>query len=198
MSLNLYRSVRIREISSLTLQKVRVEDIPETGLDLHVKGSQEQWNRHLQEIPACQFSINQTVEATLRLRIAGKAVQVEGSLHTGLDLQCCRCLKVFSSPLISQFDVILVPETDVADQEEVELAREDLEASFFSGEEIDVSGLVREQIVLNVPYKPLCSEQCRGLCPRCGANLNEEKCGCGGKTWNSAFEVLKNLRLGEK
>jgi len=100
--------------------------------------------------------------------------------------------------MTSQIDVTLFPETGVALEEEIELGNEDLKTSFFSGEEIDLSKLIRDQIILNVPYKALCHEECRGLCPRCGANLNEGDCGCEGKALGSAFDVLRSLKLNGK
>ncbi len=192
---NFRLSVGYRETSALTLHKVRVEDIPETGLDYHFSDPKEEWNRYFQEIPARQFSINETVEATIRLRVSGKAIQVHGWVHTGLDLQCCRCLKRFSCPVTPQIDVTLFAETDVAFEEDIELGNEDLETSFFSEDEIDLSGPIREQIILNIPYKALCHEECRGLCQRCGANLNEGDCGCERQARNSAFDALKDLKL---
>jgi uncharacterized protein len=188
-------SAGYREISSLALHKLRVEDIPEGGLDLHLSDPQEESDRYFDGIPARQFSINEDVEARISLRVAAKAVQVEGWVHTGLDLQCCRCLETFSYPLTSQIDVTLFRETDVALEEEIELGSQDLEVSFFSGDEIDLSGLVREQIILSIPYKALCHEECRGLCPRCGTNLNEGDCGCDRKAQESAFDVLRNLKM---
>lgn len=183
------------EISPLALHKVRVEDIPEKGLDLHFSDRKEEWNRYFNKIPACHFAINEAVEATIRLRASGKVVQVQGGLHTVLNLQCCRCLDNFSFPLTSQIDVTLFPETDVVQEEEIELQSEDLKAGFFSGDEVDLSGLIREQIILNIPYKPLCHEECRGLCSQCGANLNEGDCGCEREAGNSTFDVLRNLKL---
>ncbi len=155
----------------------------------------EDWNRCFQGIPALQFSINEAVEAQIRLGVSGKAVLVEGWVRTGLDLQCCRCLENFSYPLTSQIDVALFPEKDVVQEEEIELESEDLKTGFFSGDELDLSGLIREQILLSIPYKVLCNEECKGLCSQCGANLNESECGCEREAHESAFDVLRNLKL---
>jgi uncharacterized protein len=187
-----------REISLLTFHRVRVEDIPETGLDLHFSDPREEWNQYFEEIRARHFSISESVKGKIQLGVAGKAIQIHGWVQTGLDLECSRCLKSLSCPMTSQIDVTLFPETGVALEEEIELGNEDLKTSFFSGEEIDLSKLIREQIILNVPYKALCHEECRGLCPRCGANLNEGDCGCEGKALGSAFDVLRNLKLNGK
>jgi uncharacterized protein len=129
----------------------------------------------------------------------GEVIRVQGRVDTVQSLQCCRCLEVFPHPLTSEIDIALFPETDVVhEEEEVELESEDLKASFFSGDEIDLSGLIREQIILNVPYRAVCHDACRGLCPQCGASLNDGTCGCEKKSPGSAFEVLKNLKLKEE
>ncbi|NIO05105.1 MAG: DUF177 domain-containing protein, partial [Proteobacteria bacterium] len=76
-----------------------------------------------------------------------------------------------------------------------ELESSDLKAGFFSGDEVDLSGLIREQILLGIPYKALCHEECKGLCSQCGINLNEGNCGCERKVGDSAFKVLKDLQI---
>ena len=192
---NFRRSVGEVETSSLTLHKVRVEDIPDGGLDLDFSDPKEEWDGYFQEIPTCQFSLREPLEAKISLRVCGKAVLVRGWVRAGVDLQCCRCLEDFSCPLTPQIDVTLFPETDVTPEEETELGREDLDTGFFSEDEIDLSGLIREQIILSIPYKALCHEECKGLCPRCGVNLNDEDCGCERNPQNSAFEVLRSLKL---
>ncbi len=183
------------ELPLLAVHKVRIEDLPEKGLDLHFSDPKEQWNQYLCEIPALEFSIGEVVEAAISLQPVGRVIQVRGWVHTALDLQCCRCLESFSYPLTSQIDVTLFPDEDEVQEEEIELESADLKTSFFSGDEVDLSGLIREQVFLGVPYKALCSEECKGLCSQCGTNLNEVDCGCDRKSRDSAFEALKNLKL---
>jgi len=177
------------------LHKVRVEDIAEKGLVFHFLDPKEEWDRYFDDIPRRQFAVAEPLEAMITVRTSGRGVQVEGWFHTVLGLECCRCLEVFSFPLTSEIDVTLFPETDIVQEEEIELVSEDLKASFFSGDEVDLSGLIREQIILNIPFKPLCREDCRGLCPQCGANLNEGDCGCRRDTGFSVFEMLRDLKL---
>ena len=198
MNSNFSPSSGYREISAQTLHAIRVEDIPEEGLEFHLLDRKDGWNSYLHEIPACEFSIDDDVRATIKLRAFGRAVRLQGRVDTVLTLQCCRCLEPYSYPLTSRIDVTLFPETDIVPEEETELGREDLKASFFSGEEVDLSGLIREQIILGAPLNPLCRDLCKGLCPQCGANLNEGDCRCEKETRQSVFDVLKNLKLNEK
>jgi uncharacterized protein len=195
MSSNFSPFSEYRETSSRILHRIRVEDIPEEGLEFHFLDSKGQWDGLFHEIPAREFSIDADVDATIKLRVSGQLVRVQGHIDTVLSLQCCRCLESFSYPFTSQIDVTLFPETDRVQDEEIELEGEDLKASLFSGEEVDLSGLIREQIILGIPLKPLCRETCKGLCPQCGANLNEGSCGCEKETRTSAFDVLRNLKF---
>lgn len=195
ISVGQFEKLQNRELSLEALHKVRVEDLPDEGLDVHFSDPKEEWNRYFHEIPALGFNIGEALEAAIKLQAFGNAIQIKGWLHTVLELQCCRCLEDFACPLNSQIDVTLFPEKSVVQEEEVELETEDLKTGFFTGDEVDLSGLIREQTILAVPYKALCQEECRGLCPQCGKNLNEGDCTCERKAPPSAFEALKNLKL---
>jgi uncharacterized protein len=83
----------------------------------------------------------------------------------------------------------------VGDEEEVELAEQDLVSAVFSGDEIDLLPEIGEQVALAVPLKPLCSEQCKGLCPLCGADLNTAECGCSREPVNLKFAALKDFKV---
>jgi uncharacterized protein len=65
----------------------------------------------------------------------------------------------------------------------------------YSGDEIDLSHEIEEQVAMEIPMKPLCSEGCKGLCPACGADLNKETCGCPDDHGNLAFSALKNFKV---
>jgi uncharacterized protein len=89
------------------------------------------------------------------------------------------------------FHVYLVVPREGADQEEVELLDEDMEVDFVKGDAVDLSDMVREQIYLSLPVRSICKESCRGLCPVCGANLNETSCSCGKAESHPAFSKLR-------
>jgi uncharacterized protein len=89
---------------------------------------------------------------------------------------CARCLEEYAFGVDHPFVFVLTPR--VAATEGTRLTPDDLALSYYEGEEIDLTPLVHEQIILALPTRPLCGEACRGLCPRCGANLNPGPCGC--------------------
>lgn len=82
------------------------------------------------------------------------------------------------------------------EKEDVELTEEDLEFGSYVGEDFNLADIVAEEILLNLPMKFLCQTTCKGLCPRCGADLNEQTCGCEAVVVpDSPFSVLKGFKV---
>lgn len=106
-------------------------------------------------------------------------VRVRGELEVEMELTCARCLEVLSHPLTAQFNQYFQSNAHHSLTGEITLQKKDLEVGFFTGDFIDVSDVVREQIFLSLPMKPLCRKDCRGLCPACGQNRNRDGCRCG-------------------
>ena len=125
--------------------------------------------------------------------------EVEGHFETRIRISCSRCLKDFDTPLVSDFALTYAREVpglmDVLDQTEIELKLEDVGLLYFSGEEINLQQGIQEQVVMAFPIQPLCSIDCKGLCPQCGSDLNQKKCGCEQNSDENKFAVLKNLKL---
>jgi len=116
---------------------------------------------------------------------------VQGRIRGGLRIRCDRCLEPFHRELESEFHVALVFPREGSGQVEIELLDEDLEVDFIKGDQIDLDDIVREQIYLTLPMSAVCSEHCRGLCPVCGANLNERSCRCRSAEGHPAFPTLR-------
>jgi len=95
-----------------------------------------------------------------------------------VELECRRCLSKFSQKLEINFQEYYEQGLPQSQEGEVELQEEELNTFFFTGETIDLSDSIRENILVSLPWNPLCSESCRGLCPTCGANLNFVDCQC--------------------
>ena len=98
-------------------------------------------------------------------------------------------------PVSASFRYTLVPAKAEESREEIELSEEDLEYGYYEGEIVDCDPLIYEQIVLQIPIKVLCTEDCRGLCPDCGTNLNLEACNCASDRVDERLAVLKKLKL---
>ncbi len=117
-----------------------------------------------------------------------------GGVQTTLELSCGRCLEPFTMSVDQTFDLRYQPHarnTGVGDREIVD---DDLTTAFYENDQIDLDQLMREQFYLALPMKPLCREDCRGLCPICGGNLNRDACGCKRDWADPRLAVLKTLK----
>jgi uncharacterized protein len=121
-----------------------------------------------------------------KFRLVGKA-------QTELELLCSRCLEPFRMPVDSSFDLRFLPATEMAADDEREVQEEDLETSYYRDDQIDLNELLREQFYLALPMKPLCREDCKGLCAQCGTNLNTGTCACAARWEDPRLAPLKGL-----
>ena len=129
-----------------------------------------------------EFTVAAPIELGLDVRKDGDKYSLRGRLVTTVRRECCRCLEPFDVPTAVDIDVRYLPHRVNTGEGEHEISEEDLSIAFYRDDEIDLGGLVREQLQLAAPMKPLCDDGCRGLCPVCGANRNREACGCD-TTW---------------
>lgn len=126
----------------------------------------------------------------------GHQVRLRGTITARAEVDCDRCLKSVDVPVETSFDVSYVPADDYGAEPEAaaELQEEDLSLSVFDGGAIDVDDLVREQVLLALPTRALCGEDCKGLCPVCGANRNMDSCNCETTEVDPRWAALKDLR----
>ena len=135
----------------------------------------------------------------------GRKVLVQTRFRVPLTGQCKRCLKPLQVEEPVELTRTFVPADQVASPAERKsreseasvgpgLADEDA----YKGKEIDLAPAVREQILLFIPSSPLCREDCLGLCPRCGKDLNEGDCGCDRAVMDPRWAALKGIQLQKK
>ncbi len=115
-------------------------------------------------LPDAEFS--KPVSVTGRLTLSGKTVIVEGEIEYVLSAHCSRCLTETEYRAVVEFD------------EEYSEDKEDVDAYIYSKGLVDLTEMVREKVILSMPYSVYCKEDCKGLCPVCGINLNEAQCDC--------------------
>jgi uncharacterized protein len=128
----------------------------------------------------------------------GDAYRVTGRVDTRLELECSRCLEPFDIPVQSVFELRYVPQDQNAGEGEREIEEDDLTTAFYRDQTIDLGALMAEQFQLALPMKPLCSDDCKGLCPTCGANLNTAQCGCAPQWEDPRLAALKGFMSGLK
>lgn len=148
---------------------------------------------------ACEF--RDPLKINLKAIKIRELYEVEGHFETRIRISCSRCLKNFDTQLASDFALTYTREVqglmDVLDEKEIELKLEDVGLLYFRGEEINLQQGIQEQVAMAFPLQPLCAEDCKGLCPQCGSNLNLKDCGCEQAPGSNKFAVLKNLKLGK-
>jgi uncharacterized protein len=132
------------------------------------------------------------VKGTLTKHIA--QTDVEGIISTQTEVECSRCLQAIEQKLEFPFHAAFVTKENYTQAKEAELKAEDLDVSVFEGDKINLTELVREQILLNLPEQVFCREDCKGLCEKCGANRNLIDCKCIEKEIDPRWSALKNLK----
>jgi len=174
---------------------LKSDEIPEEGLDLKWKEERASLLAYLKDLSRIDFDFDTPLQSEAKIKKAGRLVLITGKLQTVLRLQCVRCLKEFSYPLSTTFELTLHPLKEAPSEEETELGSEEMELNFFEGGEIRLSEIACEQIFLEIPYQPLCQEGCKGLCSICGNNLNLSSCECVTEELTSGFSALNKLKL---
>jgi uncharacterized protein len=120
----------------------------------------------------------------------------DGTVSFAADLQCSRCVESYPFANTSPFHVRFRPRPEASEEnEEVEITdKEELDVEFYSERAIPLRDLALEQIQLSIPMKPLCDENCLGLCPTCGANRTRQACSCGESVVDDRWGALKSIR----
>lgn len=175
--------------------KIRIDDIKDKPLVL----SAEEEIAEYPVLSRMQEEGDSTFLAPVRLQVTATRefdlFRVAGTIEVAVRMECSRCLAEYETDARSSFTIFFSRETaDGPDEDEVELAEQDLVAATFSGNEIDLLEEMQEQVVMALPFKPLCREECQGLCSRCGADLNKGDCGCEKDATSLSFSALKDFK----
>jgi uncharacterized protein len=157
--------------------KLRVDEISAEAREIAFFEQEDEINRVLGAGPIRDYTVQGPISVTVSHYRAGTEVFLEGDLSARTAAVCARCAEEFVASSTRSFRYVLAPKV-LDDSTGGDQRDEDVEYSHYAGDEIDLSPSIREQLLLALPTIPLCAEDCRGLCPRCGANLNLGACGC--------------------
>jgi len=130
-----------------------------------------------------------SVEVNAVVTKRGAHLVLKGDATCTLNMECSRCLQPFWHRLQARLEVFYMLGGKRADDRE----DDDVIRIAHSDQEVDLAGKVREAMLLAIPIKPLCREECKGLCPRCGVNRNRGECGCITRTPDPRLAVLRDL-----
>jgi uncharacterized protein len=123
-----------------------------------------------------------------------KDIRLVGDFSASVELSCARCLEPVMRDIAKTFDLLYRPLGSDAGREEVTITQAEAEIGYYQGEGLLLEDVLREQLLLAVPLKVVCSEDCKGLCPRCGKNLNREGCACVETLPDPRWEALKDIK----
>ena len=135
--------------------------------------------------------LQEPLRVDLRAQTVGDGVLVRGRMYTRVTQECRRCLAPVEAEVDDDVTLLFEP---LGDDEEAELVGEVYPLPE-RGDALDLGPALREELILRLPDLVVCSESCRGLCPTCGANLNETTCECVPVEESSPWTALKNLKF---
>jgi uncharacterized protein len=188
--------------------RVSIDEIKEPGLRRSWDLPREEIDRIVADDPA-GWRAHGPAHVDAKLDKIERRVRLEAHARAQLDVPCGRCLVPVTVELPVDFELTLVPSDEYEDEgEEGDPRRErgsaprggsfdpqEAEEEVYAGKVIDLDPLLREQLLLALPGYPVCREACKGLCPVCGANLNERECGCDRKVPDPRWAGLKDIKL---
>ena len=171
------------DVNELAVRKIRIRKSYAPGmLDFH-SGPEPSGFRQVGPLD---------VRATAEL-VEGH-IRIFGEFHTRLELICARCLEPVVEEISKDFDLFYRPVAGISKEEEVRLKEGDTEVGFFQGDGMFLTDILSEQVNLLIPMKVICRSDCRGLCPHCGANLNNEECRCETQTIDLRLAPLARVK----
>jgi len=121
-------------------------------------------------------------------------IRVKGQLATSLEVSCARCLEPITQDVRREFDLLYRPLGVDAGRDEMSVTDAEAEISYYEGQGVLLEDVLREQVLLAVPLKAICHEDCKGLCPHCGKNLNQGSCSCNVTQEEPRWAALKDIR----
>ena len=177
---------------------INLEEILENGLSLNLVVKPENFPTLVEMNETGEFNFRKPITIDLEINKIKEFIEVNGNFQTDVGFTCSRCLNEFQSVMKDAFSITYtknLPEyADDFSDEGRELLSEEMGLVLFKGNKIDLRDAIQEQIVLAVPLKTLCSEECKGLCSKCGKDLNRKECTCENENIDIRLAVLKNFK----
>ncbi|MBF0558335.1 MAG: DUF177 domain-containing protein [Nitrospirae bacterium] len=163
--------------------KITISEIPEEGIDIELNES----------IALESAKMVSPLHAVLNIRTIGSEVLVSGTLDGDVELQCSRCLNAYTVKVQAPVNIVYEPSNTLNKDEHHRLKSDELDIGFYKNDTLDTEDVLVEQLLLNMPMKPLCSTECKGICPECGADLNVTSCNCSVSEVDPRLKVLEQL-----
>lgn len=127
-------------------------------------------------------------------RVVVPSIRLVGKFAGDFEATCARCLEPVPQQVAREFDLLYRPLGSDRRADEVSISEAETEIGYYEGEGMELADSLREQVLLAVPIKAVCSESCKGICPQCGKNLNEGRCNCAPVMTDPRWDALKDLK----
>lgn len=177
--------------------KIVVDHIKDAPLSIHFDEPVEAFPllAGMQDDKCC--CITGRIQGDMTVTREYENIRVTGRVTAPLALSCSRCLADYTSFVDTNYTIFYRKEAATASpaEDELELGEMDLLSSTYSGDEIDLTHEIEEQVAMEIPLKPLCSDACKGLCHECGVDLNTSSCSCSKKPVSLTFSALKDFKV---
>jgi uncharacterized protein len=155
------------------------------------------------EIPKGEIDYDSQVKQVSVLQAEGVArllshslgeIEIRGSLAVTVEAPCDRCLETATVPVNKDFDLLYCPADHVKGGGEDEIEGDATEIAFYEGDRLNLNDVLREVVLLALPMRLVCSEECKGICPSCGQNRNLQQCNCQAEASDDRWSKLRALR----
>jgi uncharacterized protein len=124
---------------------------------------------------------------------AGDEIRVRGRVAGALEGPCDRCAEFVKIPVSTDFELRYEPSANEPEEPEHGISAREADTGFYEGDGIELSDVVREQLLLLLPMRLLCGTECRGICPECGQNRNKAECRCETRRTDPRWDALGKL-----
>lgn len=169
--------------------RISLKDIQESPRELSFDQPTADLNRLFERGPVHDFQFPEAAAGRLTCYRSGSELFFAGELTADIVGECARCAEDFEFRLVVPFAAVFVSRAEASADED-----EDVDLYVYEGDEVDLTTLLQESILLALPTLPLCREDCRGLCPQCGNNRNLGSCECEVHQGDPRLAVLRDLK----
>ncbi len=122
-------------------------------------------------------------------------IRMIGKFAARLEVSCARCLETVARDIDRDFDLLYRPLGADAGRDEISVTQAEADIGYYSDGGLELEDFLREQLLLALPIKTVCRDDCRGLCPHCGKNLNDNACSCKVEMHDPRWDALKNIKV---
>jgi uncharacterized protein len=123
-------------------------------------------------------------------------IRVQGDLNVTIGSTCDRCVEPATFPVENHFDLVYMPASGAKTGGEDEIDATGVEVGYYEGSGLALNDVLREVVLLALPMQLVCSEDCKGICPVCGQNRNQQECGCHQEAADDRWNKLRDFRAG--